>query len=416
MGRLPQGWSPLLLVWLLLAGSLTAACARPSTPNPSGMVATPQLTAGPETVAPSTIRSEAPVQGCGELIDASAPSGLNGVPLAVVASDTGLELYDVNNDQLSSAPSGVLTPRAGPQFRTPSEISYIGLREERDDLHLFGQDSIYVYDLARARNSELLRHSDRVLAYEWSPDGVHLAYLLRSQTATDVLPVTACVLDTHSRDTSLLRQLGLPIGTATDQRQETAIRWSPSGRHLLVTDTSQQPSLLVIDVEGRDAMIPEIATFGRWLSAEDVLFQRDPQDVTKPWNWLVASLPQHMSREFALPSEAFRPAISPQLDLLAYDDGAAHPSLFIADVRSGNVRLLAEGLVAPVWLTANTVAATEAVPCSSQTACPAPWTALRRTMAIDVDTGTEREIALPTTLQDGLSRGVIDTWMAPTGS
>jgi hypothetical protein len=146
------------------------------------------------------------------------------------------------------------------------------------------------------------------------------------------------------------------------------------------------------------ALLPRHVTFGA------------PQDAGRPGRWLTLSTSSGMTRPFALPADAHGPALSPDGQMIAFDDGnGAEPTVYVFDVRNGTTRRLARRSVAPIWLAPDLIAATTAGLCLPISFCVVPWLPMGTTIGPDARTGESRPLQLPTTLQEQLIYGVIDT-------
>jgi hypothetical protein len=344
------------------------------------------------------------------VLGATEPARTSTKPLAVFASAGSLSIYDIAADSVkgvaTSPPKGAVRPR----FRTPRLVSFVRLREQPDAGHTFGQDSLYELDLETGKSTELLRLPNSLHGYAWSPDGTLLAYQLRAESATEDLPVSLCLFDSHSGATRFLRPLAPWAGRDTNQRDEVSVAWSPSANDILVVDTIEQPSVYVVGVDGRAVAPPRDGSFARWLSDDRVLVWDDPQSTIEPGSWLTFSTSTGAIEPFALPPDAHRPALSPDGQMIAFDDGnGAAPSVYVFDVQSGTSRRLARGYVAPVWIGPDLIAATAVGPCPPDNFCVVPWSTLGRTVGIDVRTGERTQLSLPTTLPEIFIYGVIDT-------
>lgn len=327
---------------------------------------------------------------------------------AVYPTEAGLFIYDVAANTSLQIDGESLVTGPPPQFRTSTLISAVRRREDPDDGHTFGQDSLFEYDAAANRSTEILRLPDGLLAYDWSPDGAVLAYLLRFQTPTLLGPHLLCAFDSRTGTASLVREIENPFGTGVGQREETAVTWSPDGGAILVTDTAGQPSLFVVTLDGRDVVPPRAATFGRWAAADRLILQQAPPDAAADWEWLYLATQTGATRGFGLPTTAYRPAISPSGDQIAYDDGEAEPSVYVFNTADRTSERLAIGYVAPIWIGPNRVAMTAAGPCTAGDFCEIPWEAQEITGAVDLATGKTVALALPFTLSGVVRYGVID--------
>jgi len=329
--------------------------------------------------------------------------------LGIVSTSQGLSLYDIDADSIEAVGEPGSTEGLRPAFRTPGLVSFVRQREPSDDGHTFGQDSLYELDLETGQTTELLRLPNTILGLDWSPDGSLLAYQLRTETPSRIGPRLLCLFDSGSGEASLLRSIPRPFGTSTGQREETAVTWSADGRFILAVETAAEPSLFVVDLDGRDVVTPRDGTFGRWLTGGRILFQEDnPRNNEDPGDWFVLSTTNGQTRPFDLPP-GYRPAVSPDGDMIAFDDGDRdEPSVFIFDIHRGVSRRLARGHVAPVWLGPDLIAATAAGPCPAGSFCPIPWSVRGTTVGIDVGAGEHTPLALPSTLQEVHWYGVID--------
>jgi hypothetical protein len=397
----------------LLAG-LTFAVLTGETPEPtvipSAAVVDPSPSTGPlpsestpsASPFPSTSQSEPPRDVCGEVIAVTEPRGETTQPIAVFPSKDGIAIYDITADVATA-----LDPEFGrlPQLRTASLVTVVRQRVPSDDDHTFGQDSLFELDIATGRPQELLRLPNYVLAFEWSVDGAMLAYLVQPN-ADNVL----CLFDTRTGTAGPLRTLSFTVGRGVNQRDERSIAWSPTAREILVGDTAQQPSLYVVDLDGRNVIEPLDGTFARWWSNNEVLLAGGlpAGGSAEVFEWSIVSIDSGRTRPFGLPSEAYRPAISADGTLIAYDDGAEEPSVFLFDVETGTSRRLARDHVMPVWLGPDLIAATAAGPCPPSNFCVIPWLESDTTVGIDPGSGERRPLALTTTLNTFSFDGTID--------
>lgn len=394
------------------------ACSPVISPQP-GTMSPPQspAPASPASATPpsSTEQTEAPdptaqiAADCGQVITATAPQSSPKRALAAYSTTKGLFVYNVTNNATAHLDSSTSPDGLRPRFRAPSLVSFARLRVTPDDEHTFGQDLLVEFDIGAETAIEILRFPNSILAYDWNADGTVLAYLLRTQTPTLIGPHLLCSFDSRTGETSLLRLIERPFGTSVGQREETAVSWAPNGLLILVTDTAARPSVFVVTADGHDATPPRNGTFGRWLSDDQLMFQEDSQDATVPWEWLLMSSATGATRPFGFPSAAFRPAISPSGNLIAFDDGDRDgPAVHIFDTEARTARRIIVGYVAPIWIGPNTIAVTEVGPCTSGEFCDIPWSTSGSTVAINTETGTRQDLALPTTLAEGIRYGPID--------
>jgi dipeptidyl aminopeptidase/acylaminoacyl peptidase len=396
------------------AALLVAALAG-CTPEVSPPARSPELTLAPpsgrSSFEPVSSPSQSPATAeCGGVINTTEPARTSEESLAAVSSQAGLSTYEVATDEVAlrdpnNSPFGLV-----PRFRTPTQVTVVRQRESAAEGLLWGQDSLHEFDTERGESKEILRLPNHVLGHDWSPDGTRLAFLLRKDAGPEDLLVQLCVFDSRNASASLVQLLEPPIGTATGQREETMVTWSPDGARILVVDTAEEPSLVIIEADGFEKLDARSGTFGRWLSNDEIFYQEDPHtDLVSTWTLL--SLATGRRTRFELPARSYRPALSPDGRWIAFDDGdRAKPAIFLFDVHLGTKRRLIRGYVAPVWLDPDVVAASGAGTCQGGT-CPIPWATTGETVGIYVSTGAQSQLNLPTTLQEDPRNGVIDVWL-----
>ena len=290
----------------------------------------------------------------------------------------------------------------------------MAVREAPDASHLWGQDSIFEFDVATGATTELLRLPNHVMGYDWSDDGTRLAFQLRVETATEIEAVSLCLFDSTTASATLIANLQPPIGTGTGQREEARVSWAPDQRSLLVVDTAEEPSLTAVRVADGEIMQSRSGTFGRWLANGDIIFQSDPHtDIPGRWNILSASTGE--THAFGLPITAYRPTLSPNGKQLAFDDGdAVEPSIFVFDLEAGTSKRVARRILGPIWLDSGRIVGTVVGPCSE--GCALPWTPTGATEGIDVTSGGSFAGVLATTLRTDIRLGVIDVFVAGAAS
>lgn len=357
----------------------------------------------PPSVGPS---SDAEIPACGMAIDAPAsPRSLEAGGIAAFHDAKGVSIYDISTDTVQAFEETAALSGSRARLRTREVVSFVHAREPPDEQHIVSQDSLFELDLERRAVTEILRLPAGLQAYDWSPDGTLLAYQLRLDSPTQIVPRLLCLFDARRGTTSQLRSIERPFGTGTGQRESTLVEWSPNGRLILALETTAQPSMFVVDIDGHDVVDPRDGTFARWLSGERVLFQEHPHS-DEVAGWATLSTTTGRTRTFGLPDRAYRPSLSPGANQIAFDDGRAEPSVYVFDIEQRTIQRLARGFVAPVWLGSGVIAASDAEPNSSFG--PNPWSLSGTTHQIDTSTGEVSELSLPTTLLDEKRYGVID--------
>lgn len=212
-----------------------------------------------------------------------------------------------------------------------------------------------------------------VLAYAWDtrsdrlavlvqPNGVggHVLYLYRPRRNERVL----------------LRRFALAPGGAGDGSgrplyDERSLAWSPSRGALLLVDNDladREKPIHVLDARGRDLIPPLVGTYAGWVGGS--IYYR----ALATARWYLTSLRGRPTARLAIRQGRMHPSLSPDGRFLALDDGRSWIAgsarrgctctVFVYDFRRRVERRLRGGLVAPVWLSSRTLAATNVRGCS----------------------------------------------------
>jgi hypothetical protein len=183
----------------------------------------------------------------------------------------------------------------------------------------------------------------------------------------------------------------------------------------VVVDTLERLSTVVTDLAGQDVVAPRSGTFARWLTDDTLLYSQTSGQDPSSSAWFSIEAGAGTVTALDLPAEMHRPTLSPDGQLLAFDDGnGARPAISVLDLTTGAISELGVGLVGPIWLQARLVAGSVTGACKETEACQRPWTLVGGTMAIDLTaTDATRVLSLPTTLNRSVRYGAIDVWLAP---
>ena len=244
----------------------------------------------------------------------------------------------------------------GLAMRTALEASY------------FYKDTLQTYDSRETASHTLLTVTGGV-ALDWSADGKRLAYLTvendeKGSTAT----VSIYTPGDQPRRLWTSRQWA---GRGAGQLDEISIAWSPDGETLLIVvtplDTSYEggrivttDTVYVLRADGSEALKPWLGTMARWSAdGHSIYYRRHGPTGT----WRILTVADGEERPLGLPSEAYRPRVSPDGTKIAFDDGEEHPSVFVFDIVSTTTRLIGRDYAVPVWLAATSLAAGNTTPC-----------------------------------------------------
>ena len=202
--------------------------------------------------------------------------------------------------------------------------------------------------------------SDR-LAVLVQPNGVgkHVLYLYRPRRQERVLLRRFPLAPDRPGD-----------GSGRPPNNERTLAWSVSGALLLVdTDLAgRDRPIHVLDVRGRDLIPPLVGTHAGWVGRS--IYYR----ALTTARWYLRGIRSGTTSRLAIRQGRMHPSLSLDGRFLALDDGrpwipgrvrrGCTCTVFVYDFRRRLERRLRSGLVAPVWLSFRTLAATNVRGCS----------------------------------------------------
>ena len=284
------------------------------------------------------------------------------------------------------------------QFVSATEVSYVG--DKTDDAFEL-PTGLFRAPLSGSPGTQMVKGSEALFVFAWSPDGNSLAYLAGTLTGSALHQLRAGV-DTTVDSLPPLGVGGCETLPCPPAFQNPADKWdfrlsySPDGAHISVVQngissffrvwTSDGKLLSQSDVEG--------TTMSVWSGSS--LYFRDATGV-EVWHDGVIST-------FLGGVEWIRPKASPDgrhIVYVARQLGAAH--VFIVDTTSGQIRDLGAGRSEPAFLTSRYVWYQAEPLCVPQGTCQAsfPGVASGPTYIYDLQDGTETRSVITS---------VIDVW------
>jgi hypothetical protein len=228
-------------------------------------------------------------------------------------------------------------------------------------------DVIVTMNLQSGVERQIVRSTQQIQDYTWKPGGSQLAYLLVGSVV--VVNPTTGVAKTIRR---------LPpesqVAGRAGYEDESAIWWSPDGRHLLVTDTYTSPpsqvTIWILRPDGSDAVGPIDGTFGRWAEGGKVVYYKA---LGSGLPWYSLSIADGTRTPLPVREDALSPLVGPDGRSLVYNDTKPDGVVYVFDATTGIDRRIASGFADPIWLSQTEIAVTHAVPCTRGVDCSVPW-------------------------------------------
>lgn len=338
--------------------------------------------------------------GCtaGESTERVPPRAEADGTLVVFADESDLWLWSATDDRTRRLTRNGPEPiESRPRFRSRRAVSYIA------------DGSLYTLDLTTATR-RLVVPVRTVIAFAWSPDRDTLAYVLQ---AGGVGPHALYFFRPREKRTRLVRRFSRPDpplahGTGRRIDGEVSLAWSPAGARILLVDTDlgpTEPTVYVFGANGRELERVPAATHAGWIG-EDRFYARTLRGAV----WSAFDLRRGTRSRLQIALGRMHPALSPDRRLLALDSGrpwrpnttrrgcACRVSAF--DFVTGRERRLGTGLVAPLWLSRRSLAATEVRACNgAECGVDVPmWIARTGSARVAAGTGERARISLRSTL------------------
>ena len=258
-------------------------------------------------------------------------------------------------------------------------------------------------DLTTGRRRTVLASAGVIRDYDWTADrsavGVLVSRIEGGVDADDAVGV----LRAGSTEPVWLRSIGPVPGRGGFLDYDLMrVEWSPDDTKLLVVDTyadgdGSAPTLFVIRPDGSDVVAPRSGTWAVWAPDSRTVY------FTSGRAFVLDTVTGGQSQLHGI-ERAVRLALSSDGRLLAYDDAADEPAVYVHDLAVGASRLLRRASLAPVWWSEETLLAGRTVPCPPEEldGClagghGAPWRHAGDAWEIDLGSTTARQVALAST-------------------
>ena len=147
-------------------------------------------------------------------------------------------------------------------------------------------------------------------------------------------------------------------------------------------------------------MAPTRGNFATWSrDGTKIYYERSNGSFAQPRPWFRLDVKTGKSEQIEMRANALRPILSPDGTRIAYDDGRAHPSVYVYDLISGVEHHVATNAVAPVWFSNDEIAVTSTRLCHGSDECYVDdWAPVGHTSLIALRSLSQRPLNLPDTL------------------
>lgn len=358
--------------------------------------------------------------GCGQVEPgppnrSAAPRPAEDVTVVAYAFEEDVWLYDDRSGRVERLTSDRFERRDhSPRFRDRNRLTFVSMSANKD------HSAVVEVDLAAGTRRTLFEIDGALWAYDWNSDGSTLVYVtsVAGDPAGDGRFAHEVRLVDSGGAVSTLRRFDGLWGRGTFANfDEVAVDWSPDGSGVLVVDThlhdldADTETLFVLSLDGADLVAPRPGIWARWGG--------DPGTVVYVGDGgTLRRLDTATGTTRALPGTgaSHRLAVSPDGRLVAYDDGAADPAVYLYDLEDGTARRLADHAVGPLWLSPGTLAAGHAAPCVETETIPCedagghgpPWADAGDGWHIDVTTGRVNALPVASTVDAAVARTSVD--------
>ncbi len=304
-----------------------------------------------------------------------------------------LWLYDVAKDSVTRLTSdGRRTTESNPRFHG-------------ERVTFTHEGRLIELDPVTGSRRTILTADDTILAYAWSPNGRRVAFIEVNYERDSVHHLKIRDLD-GDRITEL-KTLGAPLGRGTHDDDEVSLAWSRDGSKLLVNDThlDETFTVRVLSTENGADVIPAMKNATNAMFASDersMIVRLTPH--SGPRTWVRVDLADGAREGLDHPANAYHAELSPDGGSIAFLRFGAARNAFSVDVYdlARGARLASvSGYRDPVWLSADTLAATRIADCPKDDS-DCEYYGWRGVGVWKIDlSGRASKVALGTTLWDG---------------
>lgn len=323
-----------------------------------------------------------------------------------------LWLYDVGADRVTRlTDDGDARVERAPEFMGETHVVFVTSSDEP------GTSTISAIPLEGGTARDIVGEEGTILDFDLSPDGATIAYLEVNFDTGGVH--TLKQVDAAGGDPSVLRTFGAPLGRGAGSDDETSVAWSPDGRSILVTDTHvtgldpdaleaprRTAAIFVLDGRGDDLVPPWLGTHARWWKGGGAILYRgfsfDGDDVA----WHTLDVPSADRTTLDIRPRTLNLSLTPNGERVAYDTSwfgeTSKPGSWDAlvvyrfDLETGRERMLADGAIAPLWVSDDEALVTDAKRPGPRAETLNSWVPLGTVSRVTLD-GTRTVVSMTST-------------------
>lgn len=335
-----------------------------------------------------------------ESTERTPPPRVRALGTSVVFADkSDLWLWEATKDRTRRLTrNGPELAESQPRFISSGTVAFIA------------DGALYTLGLATGTR-RLVVPTRTILAYSWSPDRGTFAYVAQPG---GVGPHALYLYRPDQERATVVRRFSRPKrasrseGSDRNVDAEISVAWSASGTRILLVDTDlgpTAPTLYVFDSDGRERRRMRSVTHAGWIGETRVYYRTLQGGV-----WSTLDLRRGTRLRLKIALGRMHPALSPNRRFLALDSGRPWQpgstrrrcacTLSVYDLVAGVERRLGTGLVAPLWLSRRSLAATEVRACNgAECGVDVPmWIARTGSARVAAGTGERARISLRSTL------------------
>jgi hypothetical protein len=278
----------------------------------------------------------------------------------------GIALYTVAKNKERVLLKG--TRLGEPRFVDATTISYVESTGDGATL----RNSLRQMPIAGGPSKTLFSTPVSITTYAWSPGRTAVAFLGHDDRGYGFY------VWNRGGKVELRRRIPSQLGRDGTDLDEQHVEWSKNGERVLVVATGAGApgdamySTLFVISKGKDLIAPRVGTFGRWISADEIVYE----EFAGEYQWHLVDVATGNERVLSAAPKSARPALWRDKTAMVYDRADDDLTLHLYSFTDGTDRVIATGGASPVWVATNTIAYSNVAACTNASECgPDRWRA-----------------------------------------